>query len=168
MNWDAIGAIGEILGAIAVVATLIYLTVQLRQNSLQLRLGSSQTAASNYSGRVIAVLSDPESLSVFRKGLRSYSALTQDEQARFHATMLGFQTSFTTNRELYLEDVISESLFNAWADDWVRILKCPGAGEWWAIFGNVDPGHRSYVEKLVTESTQPPLNEIAPFLRVDQ
>ena len=30
MNWDAIGAIGEILGAIAVVATLFYLAVQIR------------------------------------------------------------------------------------------------------------------------------------------
>ena len=167
MNWDAIGAIGEILGAFAVVATLIYLTVQLRQNSLQLRLGSSQTAASNYSGRVIDVLSDPESLSVFRKGLQSFSALTHDEQARFHATMLGFQTTFTTNRELYLEGVISDSLYNAWADDWVRILKCPGGQEWWAIFGNADPEHRSYIEKLVSESTQPALNDAARFLRVD-
>ena len=30
MNWDAIGAIGEILGAAAVVATLVYLAIQVR------------------------------------------------------------------------------------------------------------------------------------------
>jgi hypothetical protein len=33
MNWDALGAIGEIIGAVAVVATLIYLAVQIRQNT---------------------------------------------------------------------------------------------------------------------------------------
>jgi len=33
MNWDAIGAIGEIIGATAVFVTLIFLTVQLRQNT---------------------------------------------------------------------------------------------------------------------------------------
>ena len=33
MNWEAIGAIGESLGAIGVIATLIYLAVQIRQNS---------------------------------------------------------------------------------------------------------------------------------------
>ena len=33
MNWDAIGAIpGEVLGAILVGGTLIYLVVQVRQN----------------------------------------------------------------------------------------------------------------------------------------
>jgi len=30
LNWDAIGAIGEILGAAAVVATLVYLAIQVR------------------------------------------------------------------------------------------------------------------------------------------
>ncbi len=30
MNWDAIGAIGEVLSALAVLATLLYLAVQVR------------------------------------------------------------------------------------------------------------------------------------------
>jgi hypothetical protein len=33
MNWEAIGAIGEIVGAITVVATLFYLAVQIRQST---------------------------------------------------------------------------------------------------------------------------------------
>ena len=33
MNWDAIGAIAELLGAAGVVASLIYLGVQIRQNT---------------------------------------------------------------------------------------------------------------------------------------
>ncbi len=33
MNWEAIGAISELIGAIAVVVTLAYLAVQIRHNS---------------------------------------------------------------------------------------------------------------------------------------
>lgn len=33
MNWDALGAIGELIGAVAVVSTLIYLAIQIRQNT---------------------------------------------------------------------------------------------------------------------------------------
>lgn len=33
MNWEAIGAIGEATGAIVVVASLLYLSVQVRQNT---------------------------------------------------------------------------------------------------------------------------------------
>ena len=33
MNWEAIGAVGELLGAIGVIVTLGYLAVQIRQNT---------------------------------------------------------------------------------------------------------------------------------------
>lgn len=36
MNWDALGAIGEIIGAFAVVITLIYVAAQMRQNNRQI------------------------------------------------------------------------------------------------------------------------------------
>ena len=37
MHWEAIRALGEIAGAIAVVATLAYLSVQILQNTTQMR-----------------------------------------------------------------------------------------------------------------------------------
>lgn len=40
MNWDAVGAVGEIVGAIAVVVSLVYLSIQIRQNTR-----SNQTSA---------------------------------------------------------------------------------------------------------------------------
>lgn len=45
MNWDALGAIAELLGAIAVLLTLAYLTVQVRQNSKALELQNKFSAA---------------------------------------------------------------------------------------------------------------------------
>ncbi len=45
MNWEALGAIGETVGAIGVVATLLYLAVQIRQNNR--KLGESTSAALN-------------------------------------------------------------------------------------------------------------------------
>jgi len=42
MNWDAIGAMGEVAGAVAVVVTLVYLASQLRQNTKALRSSTYQ------------------------------------------------------------------------------------------------------------------------------
>jgi len=42
MNWEAIGAVGEILGAAAVVATLIYLAIQIRHSTDQARAGMTK------------------------------------------------------------------------------------------------------------------------------
>ena len=38
MNWEALGAIGEIVGAVGVILTLGYLAVQIRQNVAQVRI----------------------------------------------------------------------------------------------------------------------------------
>ncbi len=45
MNWDAISAIGEIVGAVAIVITLIYLAVQIQQNT---KINSSAIRQSFY------------------------------------------------------------------------------------------------------------------------
>ena len=45
MNWDALGAIAELLGAIAVFLTLAYLAVQIRQSSKALDLQNHFAAA---------------------------------------------------------------------------------------------------------------------------
>ncbi len=40
MNWDAISAVGEIVGASAVVVSLLYLAVQIRTQNTQSRLST--------------------------------------------------------------------------------------------------------------------------------
>ena len=45
MNWDALGAIAELLGAVAVFLTLAYLTIQVRQNSAALDQQNKCSAA---------------------------------------------------------------------------------------------------------------------------
>jgi hypothetical protein len=42
MNWQAIGAIGEIGGAVAVLVSLIYLATQIRQNTKMMRSSAKQ------------------------------------------------------------------------------------------------------------------------------
>ena len=43
MNWDALGAIAELVGAAAVLATLIYLSAQIRQNTKMMKASSKQS-----------------------------------------------------------------------------------------------------------------------------
>lgn len=49
MNWDAIGAIGEILSALAVVGSLIYIGRQFRHSSTQALHSIYQHTVSNFS-----------------------------------------------------------------------------------------------------------------------
>ena len=51
MNWDALGAIAELLGAIAVFLTLAYLTVQVRQNSKALELQNQNFCSTDHASK---------------------------------------------------------------------------------------------------------------------
>ena len=44
MNWDAISAVGEILGAAAVVLSLVYLATQIRQGTSATRTATRDAA----------------------------------------------------------------------------------------------------------------------------
>ena len=59
MNWDAIGAVGEFIGAILVGATLIYLAFQLRQNTKALTSSTFQAVSSNMASNMEFFASDP-------------------------------------------------------------------------------------------------------------
>ena len=54
MNWEAIGAIGETIGALAVVATLFYVAVQLREAKKATNRNSEITLAATYQSRAEA------------------------------------------------------------------------------------------------------------------
>ena len=48
MNWDAIGAVAELLGAIGVIASLAYLATQIRQNREQMGQNTQALRAGTY------------------------------------------------------------------------------------------------------------------------
>jgi len=161
-----LGNYGEFIGAIAVVVTLGFLTYQMRQNSRQMRM-NSRILVGGYAGQIMDVLSDTEKTNLFRRGLSSYSSLSNDDQAAFHAIMMGFQMNFFRNAAYLREGIVSEETMRGSEEDWVRILKCPGAQEWWEWVKNmIEPADVRSVENLVAISTQPPLIEVVPFLRM--
>jgi hypothetical protein len=49
MNWEAIGAVGETVGALAVLVTLVYLAVQIRQNTKAVRAAAVDSTTSHLS-----------------------------------------------------------------------------------------------------------------------
>jgi len=64
MNWEAIGAIAELIGAVAVVATLIYLAVQVRYAKHQLEINGVYSRAQTSIGILLPIVNDPKMASL--------------------------------------------------------------------------------------------------------
>jgi hypothetical protein len=83
MNWDAIGAIGEIIGALAVFLTLIYLSMQIRQNTRAVQASAVDSAINQVNHIRDAVFTDPEVTSMFRRGNEDPESLSEEDKIRY-------------------------------------------------------------------------------------
>jgi hypothetical protein len=84
MNWDAIGAVGEIFGAIGVIITLAYLASQIRQNTRASKSEALQSLAESGASMNAMVVGDEEVARIFSAGLSDeYEQLNPIERTRF-------------------------------------------------------------------------------------
>ena len=79
-NWDAIGAVGEIIGALAVVVTLLVLVREMRTNTNTIRLQSGREVAFGLSDWHREIVKDPELMRIFLKSTQSPIADYTDEE----------------------------------------------------------------------------------------
>ena len=75
MNWNAMGAVGEILGAIAVIATLVYLARQVSQSVGVARASQNRTLLESYEDYNDLVFTHP-TVAELLAGLEQEGAVT--------------------------------------------------------------------------------------------
>ena len=80
-NWDAIGAIGEVVGALAVVISFMYVAVQVKQSNRQAASDSGFALLSEFSRVDELILTTPEMIALMVK-LESEEDLTKEERKR--------------------------------------------------------------------------------------
>ncbi|MDH4048127.1 MAG: hypothetical protein OEW68_17760 [Gammaproteobacteria bacterium] len=137
MNWEAVGAIAELTGVIGIFVSLIYLAVQIRQNTQQssLNVEANQLAAfernidSANRIRELLVL-HPELAELLSRGYKSYKGLEAIEQFRFGLLLRNIfaATQGAYIRQLALKHAPDEFAGPAHIVD--EILTNRGAREW--------------------------------------
>jgi hypothetical protein len=84
MNWEAIGAISEIIGATAVVITLIYLAVQIKDGTKIARSSTRQAIADSFMTIGSDVIADKELADLLVKDLKG-AELGEVDRLRLYA-----------------------------------------------------------------------------------
>ena len=88
MNWEAIGAIGEIVGAIAVVGSLIYLATQIHVSNLAAKQATMQEVMNELTTFLGRINSNRETALTWSNGLENMEELEKGELVQFTALCL--------------------------------------------------------------------------------
>jgi hypothetical protein len=83
MDWEAIGAVGEILAAIAVLITLGYLAFQARQNSVLIKNTARDATLRDFVDFRLLLFQNREVAELYLKGLSGLEQLDDTDTARF-------------------------------------------------------------------------------------
>ena len=126
MTISEFGSLGEFLGSIAVLITLVYLAIQLRQSARSARAESINTALSGHAIRVAQLTATPEDATLFRKFCEDFHSLDLNEKGRIHALMQERNASYNNVRLLRDAGLLLDSVFGAIEANWISILRTPG------------------------------------------
>jgi hypothetical protein len=82
LNWEAIGSVGDAIGGVGVVLTLLYLAHQTRQNTRAVRAASFHQVADSLSDISKTVVEDPSLISLLTRVNTDADSLSAEDTAR--------------------------------------------------------------------------------------
>jgi len=152
LNWDALGAIGELVGALGVIASLFYLGTQIRQNTRSVRASSYHALVTNLANVASDVGRDARAADVFVRGQSDLSSLSPSEQRQFGLMLQSVFRSFENIFYQFSENMIDEVVWSGWKRRIIRYFWQPGVQQWWPTWH--DDCHPDFRKLL--ENSNPP------------
>jgi len=132
VNWEAIGAIGEVLGAAGVIISLVYLAVQIRADARAKRASAVHEQSDAYRDFLQTLATDETLSGIYLRGLRDYGSLRDAELIRF-TSVIGFL--FRVFDEAFFqwqEGTLDSQLWQGFEAPMADMLAYPGVKEWWS------------------------------------
>jgi hypothetical protein len=131
MTLENLGNIGEFVGAIAVILSLVYLGVQIRQNTRTVRASTYQDIVRLVQEIDLLLASDPELNRIWVAGRRDPAKLDDDEQRRFSTLIVIFYRNLENAYYQRQNKLIDERIYRAWVGYSLRLSSQPGMLQWW-------------------------------------
>ena len=143
------GSIGEVVGAIGVILTLLYLATQIRQNTRQIRSEGHQGITDSYSATLGQLLADGDLFKAIVRGCQDWDSITAFQQSQchifFHQHLMHFRVAF----QLHDKGALDDDVYRSVEDVHIRFRANPGNRVWWKMVG----------ESLVEEKLARLINE---------
>ena len=132
MDWNAIGAVGEILGAAGVIGSLVYLGIQIGQSTRTERARAFQDVFAAFTSQNHEMFGT-RNIDLIVTGMRDFKSLSGGDRLRFDHLMLGYfnaieATMFSKNAYLMGQETL---------ENWsyamrTRFLPYSGVRDWWS------------------------------------
>jgi hypothetical protein len=131
MSLSDLGNLGEFVGAVAVVISLLYLAIQIRQNTRSLRASAHHSITAHIAELNRTIVENGDVAAILEAGLKDPAGLSPEERRRFNAYN---SARFRHYDNLYYQYRVGTLEGSQWHgfDSLLRThLRQPGIARWW-------------------------------------
>jgi hypothetical protein len=156
MNWEMVSALGQAVAAVAVIPSLIYLAVQIREQNKERRRAGINILTAQWSDLVRSAQESREFAVTFLQGMRSFEGLDAPDKLMFSA----FFTRYTRNCEgmfiYYRDGALEKALWDEVERTINDYFAYPGAREWWSTRKHwLTDEFRAVVDAIIAKNPEP-------------
>ena len=155
MNWDAISAISEAGGAIAVVVSIIYLSIQIRQNTRSTKLSVEKDIATAWGNLGIDMA--PTSLPyIYVRGSEDLTKLSDEELAQFGFYVTGVFRLFQFTYDQRCDGNLSDRSWEAIESWFLSQFRSRGVRAFWKVRSNTfKKDFQNYIGSIQVDESIP-------------
>jgi hypothetical protein len=138
MNWDAIGAIAESIGALGVIISLVYLIMQIRQSGSGVEQNTVALRSSTYQSIVDAVanynsflLQSERLAELIWKGRTEFDSLSENERRPFRVYLSNVSHCFRAAQYHFESGLLPQEEWYGFRNLLAAVFQEPGADAAW-------------------------------------
>jgi len=136
MNWDAMAAIAELVGALGVIASLVYLATQVRSSTSQSRQAAAQSVQLKVNSLLETLAANPSLADAYVRGSKGLGALTESEAMQVSAMYLALIRAYEELLHYHQSGAVDEWAWTSIRSTVQSVASAPGFSDWWAARGS--------------------------------
>ena len=163
MNWDAIGAVGDLVAAFAVIVTLAYLGRQFAATLRQQRVDSHRAISEEFN-RINDVWLNLEHTGALIRAWSDWEGATAQEQHLAGVFFMKIMNHLQTMFLMWEAGTVDDSVYEGEEEFGCAFLVTDGGKTWWTMFQDAHAARfRDRINSKLSERDHVPVTELVPY-----
>jgi hypothetical protein len=168
MNWEALAAFGEVSGAIAVVASLIFVGNQLRQGQAVERAKAQRDLLVQARDWFTLLSGDEQKFEAVRSCLQDFDGADDFDKERFNAWAFNMLLIVEQAYYMHKDGFLNDNSFYGFEQAMLSIIRASGGEQWWQHSYNIigkDVGNYLAMRLEEIGDSVPPWYQMLPYMQ---
>ena len=156
LTLEDLANIGELIGSIGIVASLIYLGIQIKIQNSESRIAVITSLTEQWSSFMTLLASGDEHGLIWVEGLKKFPEMEDGKKVRFSAMMSNILHIDEALHKHHLDGKLDDDIWSGFSARMLDTFANPGAKNWWPMRRHwYSRRFQSYIDNLVDTPKEP-------------